>query len=153
MVALVILAGLLSGCGDAVDRGAAGAYDAAITAALDSLRLPAERLVFPHRFISLESFMDSEPGPRSVFEDLAARYPASSVCAPAHAACIPEPEPGETMVFVSRLAEMMPGEVALAVVTYHYTEGNVFGDGFRMRLTYDGERWIPLRVVREWVPE
>lgn len=127
------------------------AYEFALGAAFDSLRLPPEHLVFANRFIALESFTESEPGPQSVFEGLAARHPSSRVCV--HDACVPEPQPGETLVFVSRLAQTAPNEVALAILTYHYVEGTVFGDGYRMRLIHDGEAWVPLRVVQEWVPE
>lgn len=153
---LVVVAASLAACADTADRETQDPrviYDVALRAAFDSLRLRPEGLVIVDRFIALERFLGyTEPGPAALFTALAAQFPGSRVCT--HDACAREPAPGETLVYVSRLAYTTPSEVALAVMTYHQGQGdNVFGDGYRMRLTFDGRAWVPLRVVQEWVPE
>lgn len=119
-------------------------YGAAVSAALDTLGLPRERLVFPDQYVLLQSFTDTESANRDGLEALARRYPRSSVCA--YSQC--DPEAGETMVFVSRLPGSLGEVVDVAVLTYAYAEGTDFGDGFRMRLVGAGESWEAVSIRR-----
>jgi hypothetical protein len=119
-------------------------YVEALRTVFDSIGLPAEDLVFPDRFIGFGPTDEIEPATPGVPLALAERYPRSRVCDRPDCGAVP----GETMVLVSRVRAEGPDQAEVAVNTWTYAEGNVFGDGFEMRLAYDGGSWRVLDLRR-----
>ena len=125
------------------------AYRAALMAVLDTVGVAAEDLVFLDRHVVFDELTRSEAGPSELFRTLADAHPRSRVCD--YSEC--RAADGETQVAVSRVWSPAPGEAELVVVTYVYDAGGVFGDGFEVRLSYDGRSWIAQEVEQVWVPE
>jgi len=125
-------------------------YDAALRAVLDTIGIsPDDRLLFADRYITFEELMNSEAGPPEALHDLARRYRNSRVCRSGDC----PPVDGDTQVLVSRVWAPAPGEAELAVLTYVYYRGGIFGDGHRVRLLHDGRSWVVEDVQRVVVPE
>lgn len=154
LIAICLVASGTAGCldragSDAPRGGHEAVYFEALGAVLDTLGLPPERLVFPDRFVALGSFTDTESGPRDLFETLAGHYPRSRVCS--YEDC--SATDGETMVLVSRIPTPVSDTAHVAITTYIYEEGNVFGDGWRLRLGYADQHWGLTSFARFHVPE